>query len=110
MELVSVTQSAWSGLVATSDEYEELNSVSLFKIKNKRPLMNQGRKETFGLIKMKKLHSSLLVPYTEGDHLNPTTETATTSLTQRQKVRAENMRSLRENYQESDEGQSLIQV
>ena len=99
-----MTRSASIGLFATSDEYEKFNSVSLFNIKNKRALMNQGRKETFGLMEMKKLHVSLYVPNTVNDNFYPTTETTTTSIPQRQKGMAKNMGSVGEEDQEYDEG------
>jgi hypothetical protein len=50
-----VTESAGIGAIEASDDYEEPTSVSLFKVKKKRPLMNPGRKDTFGLMEMKKL-------------------------------------------------------
>ena len=72
--------------------------------------MNQGRKETFGLMELKNLHVSLYVPNTDNDNLYPTTETTATSILQRQKGKAKNMGSVGEEDQESDERLSTIQV
>jgi hypothetical protein len=62
VQLVNVTESAGIGAIEASDDYEEPTSVSLFKVKKKRPLMNPGRKDTFGLMEMKKLQKSSQAP------------------------------------------------
>jgi hypothetical protein len=53
-----MTESTGIGAIEAFDDYEEPTSVSLFKVKKKRPLMNPGRKDTFGLMEMKKLQKS----------------------------------------------------
>ena len=62
-----MTESAGSGAIEASDDYEEPTSVSLFKVKKKRPLMNPGRKDTFGLMEMKKLQKSSQAPNADDD-------------------------------------------
>jgi hypothetical protein len=100
------SQSAGIGLVAKSDDCEEVKSVSNFK--NKRPLMNSGRKDTFTLMEMKKLQTSSHSHNTDGDNLNPTTVTTITQIPQKRKVNAVNLGVVGEEDEESGEGQSLI--
>jgi len=45
--------------------------------------MNPARKDTFGLMEMKKLQKSAHAPSTDGEEQNPKTATATTSSPQR---------------------------
>ena len=104
-----MTQSAPICLAATSDENEELNSVSLFTIKKKkRPLMNPGRKDTFGLMEMKKMKASQLDTDTSGDYPNPTTLSASKPNHQKKKAYAIDLGAVGEQDEESGEGQSLI--
>jgi hypothetical protein len=53
--------------------------------------MNPGRKDTFGLVEMKKLKASSHATDTSGDYLNPTTVNAAMPIPQRQKVKAKDM-------------------
>jgi hypothetical protein len=107
---MSVTQSAVSGLIATSDDYEELNSVSLFTIKKKkkRPLMNPGRKDTFSLLEINKMKASSLTTDTSGDYQNPTTFSASKPNHQKDKAKAIDLCTVGEQDEESGERQSLI--
>ena len=100
------SQSASIGLVATSDNCEEVKSVSHFK--KKRLLINPGRKDTFTLIEMKKLQASSHAHNTDGDNLNPTTVTTNTQIPHKRKVNAVNLGAVGEEDEESGEGQSLI--
>lgn len=108
---MTFTLPAISGFLATSDEHEELNSVSLLNIKNNSPIINPSRKDTLGLMEMKKMHSSSHdVPKTDGDNLDPTTETAIMPIPKRQKVKAIDMGSVGEEDEESFEEKSLINI
>lgn len=106
MQPDTVTQSASIGLVATSENCEEVKSVSLFK--TNWPLINPGRKDTFTLMEMKKLQASSHAHNTDGDNLNPTTFPATTQIPHERKVNAVTLGAVGEEDEESGEGQSLI--
>ena len=72
--------------------------------------MNPGRKDTFGLMEMKKLQKSSQAPNADDDDLNPNTRTAKTSSPKRQKAKAIDLGEVGEEEEESGEGQSLIHV
>jgi hypothetical protein len=103
---MSMTESAGTGAILTSDDYEEPSSVSLFKIKKKRPLMNPARKDTFGLMEMKKLQKTHAPA--DSELKKPS---AGTFSPPRQKAKAIDLGEVGEEDEESaGEGQSLIHV
>ena len=113
VKIVSMTESAGSGAILTSDDYEEPTSVSLFKIKKKRPLMNPARKDTFGLMEMKKLQKTTHAP-ADSESKNPASAAISTSSSPpRQKAKAIDLGEVGEEDEDSaasEEGQSMIQV
>ena len=104
MQLVSVTESGRNDVIATTEDFEDPTPVSLFKVKKKRPLIDPGRKDTFGLMEMKKL------THADADGEVPNTVNATTSSVHRHKAKAIDLRDVGEEDEESGEDQSLIHV
>jgi len=72
--------------------------------------MNPARKDTFGLMEMKKLQKSAHAPTTDAEEQNPQIATATTSSPQRQKEKVIDLGEVGEEEEESGEGESLIHV
>ena len=72
--------------------------------------MNPGRKDTFGLMEMKKMKASSLDTDTSGDYPNPTTFSASKPNHQQKRAKAIDLGAVGEEDEdeESGEGQSLI--